>query len=549
MNMMKNYIIIILMAVFAFSSCMDEFLDVQPVSDLTVDKFWKTEDDVRTALNSAYGFLQRTYNVGYGNWYEGRSDNWAPLNSTSASNSPLATTFNQLTNQMTSSNWVFWYHVVSVANYGLHYIPQSNIADNVTKNHYIAEAYFIRAFAYFNIARIWGEAPLVLKPTLNVDDVDFPFKSTHESILRQVGEDIESALKHADIEGTLGGARTVVKTKFSAAALFALATDYYMWIGEYQKALDHSTPLRFFMNNTSIALNAINDYPKLFMPTDALSQTENIWVINWDYINQNNTINNAVWNFMAPTGPAYTFNSWFFNGTNNHAVPSLGNLPLKGWNWDAYYRGDKRKAYTLDSVAGGTSTSSPYVIANNASRVILKATGGVKPTTAMQANNFPIVIYRYADILLLRAEAYNRLGNINESVAELRKVRNRAGLTSTNAMITDASGFFTLHGPVNQTRPATNYTADGPNGSSVQLELDILKERSIELLGEGKRWFDLVRTGRAMEVMNDYYDYALTIATTTRITKYTEKSQLYWPIFYQNVIKNPNLEKEAITPD
>lgn len=546
---MKSNILIVLMVMFTMSSCMDEFLNVEPVSDLTSDKFWKTENDVRTALNSGYGFLQQAYNQGFANWFEGRADNWAPLNSTSASNSPLATTFNQLTNQMTSSNWVFWYHIVSVSNYALHYIPQATISDNITKNHYLAEAYFLRAFAYFNIARIWGEAPLVLQPTLNVDQIEYPFKSTNAAIIQQVGVDIENALKHADLDGTLSGTRMVVKTKFNAAALYALATDYYMWTGQYQKALDHSTPLRFFMNNTAIALNPISDYPKLFMPADALSQTENVWVLNWDYINQNNVVNQAVWTFMAPNGPAYTYNSWFFNGTNNYAVNAFDNKPLKGWNWDAFYKGDKRKGFTLDSVAGGTSTSSPYVIANSSSKVILKATGGVKPTIAMQANDFPIVIYRYADILLLRAEAYNRLGNIAEAVVELRKVRDRAGLTSKNARITDSSGFFNLHGPVDQTRPASVYTADGPNGSSVQLELDILKERSIELLGEGKRWFDLVRTGRAMSVMNDYYDYALTIATTTKITRYTDESQLYWPVFYQNVIKNPNLEKPAVTPN
>lgn len=543
---MKRISIIIIAATLLLSSCMDEFLDIQPVSDLSTEKFWKTENDVRTALNSAYGFIQTSFNIGYTNWYEGRSDNWAPLNTTSASNSPLATTFNQLTNQMSSSNWTSWYQIISVSNYTLHFVPQMTITDKIAKNHYLAEAYFLRAFAYFNIARIWGSAPLVTKPTLTVNDIDFPKKSSNAVLIKQVGDDIDSALVKADIDGTLSGARVANKSKFSVGALYALATDYYMWIGEYQKALDSSVPVKFFMNNTAISLNATADYSKLFTPTDAISQNENIWVLQWDYITQNNTVNQAVWQLMAPTGPSYTFNSWFFNGTGSYKVPSLNNERLKGWNWDAYYKGDKRKAYTLDTLAGGTSTSSPYVIANSTSKVILKATAGVKPTTVMQSYNFPVVIYRYADILLLRAEAYNKLGKITEAVAELKKVRDRAGLTNTKAKITDASGFLTIDGPVDQTRPASGYVADGQNGSSKQLELDILKERSIELLGEGKRWFDLMRTGKAMSVMNDYYDYALTIATTTKLTKYTDPSQLYWPIYYQNVIKNPNLDSTIV---
>jgi len=525
---------------------MDEFLDVQPVSDLSTENYWKTENDVRTELNSAYGFIQSTYNTGYAQWFEGRSDNWAHLNTTSGSNSPLAATFNQLTNQMTPSDWTGWYKIISVANYGLYYIPKTPIANKVNQNHYIAEAYFLRAWAYFNIARIWGDAPLIVQPVLNVDGIQYPRKSSNSLLLEQVRKDIDSSLVKVDRDGTLGGSRTVDRSKFSLAALYALATEFCMWTHDYQKALDYSVPLNFFMNNTAMALNATTDYSKLFTPTDAISQTENIWVLKWDYVYQNNMINQAVWAFMSPTGPSYTFNSWFFNGTGSYKVASFNNERLKGWNWDAYYKGDKRKGFTLDSVAGGTSTSTPYVIANSTSKVILKATAGIKPTTAMQAYNYPVVMYRYADILLLRAEAYNKLGNITAAVAELKKVRDRAGLTGTKVKITDSSGYLTLDGPVDQTRPASGYTADGPNGSSNQLEMDILKERSIELLGEGKRWFDLVRTGKAMSIMNDYYDYAKTIASTTILTKYTESKQLCWPVYYRNVNTNPNLDSTIV---
>jgi len=543
---MKKITITILAITFVFSSCMDEFLDVKPVSDLSTENYWKTENDVRTELNSAYGFIQTTYNTGYAQWFEGRSDNWAPLNTTSGSNSPLAATFNQLTNQMTPSDWTGWYKIINVANYGLYYIPKTPVANKVNQNHYIAEAYFLRAWAYFNIARIWGDAPLIIQPVLNVDGIQYPRKSSGALLLEQVRKDIDSSLVKVDSDGTLGGSRTVDRSKFSLAALYALATDFCMWTHEYQKALDYSVPLNFFMNNTAMALNATADYSKLFTPTDAISQTENIWILKWDYVYQNNMINQAVWAFMSPTGPSYTFNSWFFNGTGSYKVASFNNERLKGWNWDAYYKGDKRKGYTLDSVAGGTSTSTPYVIANSTSKVILKATAGVKPTTAMQAYNFPVVIYRYADILLLRAEAYNKLGNITAAVAELKKVRDRAGLTGTKVKITDSSGYLTLDGPVDQTRPVTGYTADGPNGSSNQLEMDILKERSIELLGEGKRWFDLVRTGKAMSIMNDYYDYAKTISSTTILTKYSDSKQLCWPVYYRNVNTNPNLDSTVI---
>jgi len=537
---MKRTIIFIIASVFLLSSCMDEFLDVQPVSDLSTEKYWKTEDDVRTALNSAYSYIQTTYNYGFSSWYEGRTDNWAPLSSTNT----LGTSFNVLTNQMGPSNWTGWYSIISIANYSIHYVPQTLISDQIKKNHFIAEAYFLRAFAYFNIARIWGDAPLVIKPTLNVDGIEYPFKSSQAIILDQVRKDIDSAFVMADIDGTLSGSVKVDKSKFSTGALYALATDYYMWTHEYQKALDYSLPLNFFMNNTSIALNAVTDYPKLFTPTDAASQTENIWIMKWDYVSQNNAINYAVWSFMSPTSPSYTFSSWFYSGSPYKAelLPSLNKKTNNGWMFDVYYKGDKRKAYTLDTVAGGTSQATQYVITSAVSKSIWKFNGGVKALTADQAKNYPMVLYRYADILLLRAEAYNRLGDITNAVAELKKVRDRAGLIATNVKINE---YFPGAG-INQTRAVTDYVADGPNGMSNQLELDILKERSIELLGEGKRWFDLMRTGRAMAIMNDYYDFALTISTTLKLNKYTDESQLYWPVYYRNLITNPNLDSTLV---
>jgi hypothetical protein len=543
---MKKIIIVIIASVFMLSACMDEFLDVQPVSDLSTEKFWKTTEDVRTELNSAYGFIQTAYNQGYGSWYEGRTENWAPL----VSANTLGTTFNMLTNQMSASDWTNWYKIISVANYGLYYIPKTPIADKIVKNHYIAEAYFLRAFAYFNIARIWGDAPLVTKPTLKVDDIQYPFKSTQKLVLEQVRRDIDSAFYKADINGTRTGTNPSIlnKGKFTVGSLYALATDFSMWMHEYDKAISYSDSARFEINNVKMKLNATADYSKLFTPTDASSQTENIWVLQWDYINQNNTINQAVWQFMNPTSPTYTFSSWFYSGSGSYKaelLPSFNKKALMGWMFDVYFKGDKRKAVTLDTVAGGSSSATQYVIASAVSKTIWKSNGGVKAITANQANNYPVVMYRYADILLLRAEAFNRLGRIDSSLAYLKKVRVRAGLVNTKVKINE----YVAGNGIDQNRMVTDYVADGPNGMSNQLEMDILKERSIELLGEGKRWFDLMRTGRAMAIMNDYYDYALSITSTIKLNKYTDEKQLYWPVYYRNELNNSNLDSTIVVPN
>ncbi len=69
----------------------------------------------------------------------------------------------------------------------------------------------------------------------------------------------------------------------------------------------------------------------------------------------------------------------------------------------------------------------------------------------------------------------------------------------------------------------------------------ILQERQLELLGEGRRWFDLIRTGRAMKVMNDYFENYIEAQTGDVCPRFTDEWQLYWPVYYNNILENANL--------
>ena len=119
-----------------------------------------------------------------------------------------------------------------------------------------------------------------------------------------------------------------------------------------------------------------------------------------------------------------------------------------------------------------------------------------------------IVLLRLADIVLLRAEALVKLGgasNIAEALSLLNSVRSRAGLPAIE----------------NEENAAARYG---------NLELAILHERSIELCFEGKRWFDLVRTDKA-------------IATMSPINGLSDQRNLVWPIHVSTLNKNPNLNQ------
>jgi len=87
---------------------------------------------------------------------------------------------------------------------------------------------------------------------------------------------------------------------------------------------------------------------------------------------------------------------------------------------------------------------------------------------------------------------------------------------------------------------------DGKADKTLAIEDDILQERQFELFGEGKRWFDLIRTGRAMTTMNDYFETDLKPFGVTNYTKFTNEWQIYWPVYQDNIIENSNLTQTGL---
>ena len=119
----------------------------------------------------------------------------------------------------------------------------------------------------------------------------------------------------------------------------------------------------------------------------------------------------------------------------------------------------------------------------------------------------------------MRAEALNRKGEYQDAIIEMNKVRRRAGLSE---------------------KTLSDYT--GANGVDwVKIEDDILQERQFELFGEGKRWFDLMRTGRLESVMNTFYDGYITTYGGQGFIKYTEDWQKYWPVSQDILNENEKL--------
>ena len=487
-------IFILLLSAFTFSSCLNDFLNVQPVSQTNSDKFWKTAGDATAAFTSIYADLQNNFKtqqgLSYIGWYEMRSDNFYG-NPNSGAYYYSDINKNRLTATHPDADWNIWYKSIGTANYAIYYLPgMKNIAD-VTRNNLLAEAYFLRAYCYFNIIRIWGNAPLVTKPTLSIDDVTKPARDSSKVIMDSVIiKDINKSIALVDVS-------KADVYRFNVGALYSLATDVAMWNHDYVNAEKYSYALLYTSptNGKYSLVSGDNFYTTVSMATT----TENIWTLKWSY--QNNGYNPITQSLSI----AYVL----------VAKPVVDKWASTNWNKD------KRRYQTIDTLSAKTSYPSNHLTAINNNNSMWK----YQPVTRFPQNTNEkyIPLYRLADIILLRAEALNKLGRYAEALTELNKIRTRAGLAS---------------------RKEADYAS--VTDKTYAIESDILQERQFELLGEGKRWFDLMRTGRALTTMNSYFETYLKVYGVTNYTPFTDTWQLYWPVLQNNIIQNENLQQTGL---
>lgn len=466
------------------SSCLNEFLTVEPLADITTEGYWQSESDVRAELNAGYAHIKNAYKTGFLYWTEARSDNF--LGNVTGGSPVQNITLNKLHSNIGACNWNNWYNLISVSNYAIHFIPTMNgKVDEYRLNHLLSEAYFLRAFAYFNLYRIWGDVPLVTEPVLRKSDVSKPGKTDKNKIFELVVSDLRKADSLVDV--------TVNELFiYSPAALYALTTDVAMWEKDYEKAVNFSDKLFALGKHTLIGVDFAD------VCRDATT-ADNIWTLKWNYTTDGeNNICSTLANSANPLVPTFEiFQKWF------------------AWEREFSAR-DMRRVATIDSSKYKTFTTKHVMALPNSTQCWKWSPGEHKPQTEYQECYIPM--YRLADIILLRAEALNRLGRMEEAVTEMNKVRVRAGLPEKDLA----------------------YYA----GDRDKLEEDIWQERQFELYAEGRRWFDLMRTGRVQKVMNHYFEgYISKYGGAGAYRLFEEEWQLYWPVHQDILNENENLHQ------
>lgn len=488
---MKRLFLIYILAFFVVTAC-DDDLKIVPKSSLSVNGFYKNEEDAKSAVNGMYAQMRSVANgmYQYGEW---RSDHTEQTDLGTGSDIIR----NTLRSDLSASDWGNFYRLINDANLIIRFTPEIDFVSEDDQNLVLAQAYFVRAWTYFQIVRIWGDAPLLLEGFISPDQEGIvpDQRDPASDIYAQIKSDVQAAIDKFptdDINNRYAASRPAANT---------LKAEVYLWTAKTQGG---------GTGDLNTALSAINEvfghkdlsvvpFTDLFRTTSATGgdifslyrdelEGGNFWTTNYMLQIQNYTalspeemsriprMETGV-RFYAPTAllrDQFAENSALGNGQED------------------FREGITVQSYDLEIISG---TDTTVLVREH----LVKFIGDPGPDGRRYTDDNKI--YRYADVTLMRAEILNALGNTAQAVSDLNITRNRAG-------IGDYAG----------------------NMTQSDVDNAILLERSVEFAFESRRFFDLVRFNRAYSDIPD-------------LVGRENDQPILWPISDETIAENPKLKQ------
>ncbi len=465
MNKLK-YILLVTLVTTA-SSCADEFIDLAPESSANVDGFYNNEEDIEQAVVAAYAALQSRgeYAQNFLYFMEARSDNSIVEDITKAAGEEgnLDLFREATTNSYLASTWNVCYTGVQRCNIVLARIDDIKM-DAALREVRKGEVQFIRALTYFNLVRIWGEVPIVTEELSSVADAYDHRRQPIEEVYAQIIADLQSAVDK------LPATQTNVGRANKGAALTLL--------GKVQLTRqDWATA-----TNTLKQVQGYRLLPNYADVFDVKNENNAESIFEVQFVGNSNGEGSLFLRLHTPLN-----NTTLLGGVGAGGVGD--NLPSADL-LNAFDDADLRKAVTVGALPDGRLHTNKY--------------NGIPANTNDEDNNF--MVLRYADVILMLAEALNEQGYVadGEAFTYLNQIRTRAGLPVLTS-------------------------ADLPNQQSFRDAVG--QERRLELAFENHRWFDLVRTKKYMEVMNAYEE--------TRAPLLVQDFHQFFPVPQSQIDINP----------
>lgn len=456
---------------FCLALCQCTDLEEEPVGIFAPEAVYNNPDDVETVLFSAYGLLstERVFGRKYTVGLLLRSDMAQLLGSTISRRIEfddfLAISPN---NGLIEDYWSRFYRVISVANSAIEGVAQIE-APQARKDELLAEAYFLRAFTYYHLVRNFGELPYLDRFVTDPEAVASVELTSEADIYDNIIDDLLFAKEHLpnDWEGA-GRSRA---TNVAASAYLA---SVYLTLERYQDAQQEAEEI--IANQDSYGVSLAPTYAELFNADDPVAQDnldESIFYVDFKSgvfrfdSDQENV--DFIYTLMQPLEIGGAFAAVF---TNNAVVESFDPAdPRTDVNVaDTLYVKDDLttfvnpvpgETYDTTLIRTGTGQSSAPVIV----KYWLRNGASNDQGWASDQN---MHLMRYAEVLLIAAEANVELGNLDQAAAQINQIRNRVGIPDLAA--------------------AGVNTAD-----QAALRAALREERRVELAFEFKRWYDIKR--------------------------------------------------------
>lgn len=486
---MKNSIKYIIIAAFLLPifGC-EKFLDLKPSDrsikvevDNDTTPVYKTASEVESGLNGLYAdFRNEYFELDYFVNGDAQSDD-AYAGADNPANFQIDDYNIDATNTNVSRDWAYLYGTIGKSNVLINNIdlcPDASLASD-RKAEIIGEASFIRAFCYFQLVQLWGDVPLQLKEVKTISaellpeiyPILFPPRVPQADVYAQIIKDLETALGSVKVNKENKGYVTKGAVNAMLAKVYATIEPH-----DYSKVLDYC--------NAVIAgpYSLLPNYDQLW-DNSAENQSESIFEINYE-----GTSTSGNWGASMFMGMDWKK----FNIPSNDLVKAFDN------EGDAIR---KASSITFKDVTGKWSDihwpQKQYPFAYK-----------YRNYTSPSPQNY--IFIRLADILLLKAEALNELGDVAGAAELVNQIRGRVNLGNT------------------------------PANDQASMRLAIEKERRLELAFEGHRWYDLKRTGRAIEVINNAKG-----ANGENLGYQLNQNRLLWPIPQGELDKNTSLTQNT----
>ncbi len=472
MKTLYKYIIVALITLI-FNQCTKDFLDTVPKSTISTQNYFKSATDAENALVGCYSTVISSetnwdmtimLDVSSDNNYAGgdNPDNFKVDNFT---RDPIIMYIPTL--------WTGFYDAINRCNTVLKYVP--GIIDpklDVGNRREIiqGEASFLRAFAYFNLVRIFGEVPLTITPTESTDPKTINlFRAPVDEVYAQIINDLEyciSVLPKADVSTQKGGHATQGAAYAMLAQVYAAKTP-----ADWNKVKEYCDEVI-----SSGVYQLLPDYDQLF-DGDHYNNSESIFEIQ----------------HAKPSYTTWTYQLW--------CPPSIS-----GDTWRKFNTPSVDLVNAFREEGDSIRLHSSIIFENIGQYWVDPVYGDIVPFPfkwrhpSGWASDDDWYVIRLAETILLRAEAKNELNDISGALDDLQIVRDRVNLPVKNLVSKDA------------------------------VSEAILLERRLELAFECYRWYDLLRTGKAISTMQNL---GYTNAVAPR--------DLLWPIPQDERNRNPNL--------